>query len=75
VLDHAVGMSSTPAEVSDALFATLRRQFDDAQLVELTHVIALENPHGRFNIAFGIGAPGFSKGQVCAVPAKVAGAG
>jgi alkylhydroperoxidase family enzyme len=73
VLDFVVGMSSTPAEVSDALFAELRRQFDDAQLVELTHVIALENLRGRFNVAFGIGAPGFSKGSVCAVPASAAG--
>jgi AhpD family alkylhydroperoxidase len=73
VLDYVVGMSSTPAEVSDALFAELRRQFDDAQLVELTHVIALENLRGRFNVAFGIGAPGFSKGSVCAVPASAAG--
>jgi 4-carboxymuconolactone decarboxylase len=69
VLDYAVGMSRTPVEVSDALFAELRRHFDDAQLVELTHVIALENMRGRFNLALGIGAAGFSAGMVCAVPA------
>ena len=56
-------------EVSDALFAKLRGQFDDAQLVELTHVIALENMRGRFNAALGIGAAGFSEGMVCAIPA------
>jgi 4-carboxymuconolactone decarboxylase len=69
VLDYAVGMSSTPVEVSDALFAELREHFDDAHLVELTHVIALENMRGRFNLALGIGAAGFSEGMVCAVPA------
>lgn len=69
VLDYAVGMSRTPAEVSDALFAELREQFDDAQLVELTYLIALENMHGRFNVALGIGSAGFSEGMVCAVPA------
>jgi AhpD family alkylhydroperoxidase len=69
VLDYAVGMSRTPVEVSDALFAELRKHFDDAQLVELTHVIALENMRGRFNLALGIGAAGFSEGMVCAVPA------
>jgi len=37
--------------------------------VELTHVIALENARGRFNLAVGIGAAGFSEGMVCAVPA------
>lgn len=72
VLDYAVGMSRTPVEVSDALFAELRAHFDEAQLVELTHVIALENLYGRFNLALGVGAAGFSEGMVCAVPASVA---
>jgi hypothetical protein len=31
-------------------------------------VIALENFRGRFNLALGIGAAGFSEGMVCAVP-------
>jgi 4-carboxymuconolactone decarboxylase len=73
VLDYAVGMSRTPVDVPDALFAELRKHFDDAQLVELTHVIALENMRGRFNLAFGIGAAGFSEGMVCAVPATAPG--
>lgn len=34
-------------------------------------VIAMENMRGRFNLAFGIGAAGFSEGMVCAVPATV----
>ena len=72
VLDYAAGMSSTPVEVPDELFARLRAHFDEAQLVELTHVIALENLRGRFNLAFGIGAAGFSQGMVCAAPATTA---
>ena len=68
VLDYAVGMSRTPVDVSDELFDELKKHFDDAQLVELTHVIALENHRGRFNLALGIGAAGFSEGMVCAVP-------
>jgi AhpD family alkylhydroperoxidase len=71
VLDYAVGMSRTPVEVSDALFARLREHFDDAQLVVLTHLTALENMRGRFNLALGVGAAGFSEGMVCAVPAFV----
>lgn len=43
---------------------------DDTQLVELTHVIALENLRGRFNLALGIGAARFGAGAVCAVPAS-----
>jgi AhpD family alkylhydroperoxidase len=72
VLDYAVGMSRIPVQVSDALFAELRQHFDEAQLVELTHVIALENMRGRFNLALGVGAAGFSEGLVCAVPATAA---
>jgi AhpD family alkylhydroperoxidase len=68
VLDYATAMSRTPVEVTHELFAALREQFDQTQLVELTHVIALENMRGRFNLALGIGAAGFSAGAVCAVP-------
>ncbi len=71
VLDYAVAMTRTPAEVTDELVEALRAHFDDAQLVELTHVVALENLRGRFNLALGIGAAGFSEGMVCAVPALV----
>jgi alkylhydroperoxidase family enzyme len=71
VLDYAVGMSRTPVEVSDALFARPRERFDDAQLVELTHLIALENLRGRFNLALGVGLAGLSDGMVCAVPTSV----
>jgi AhpD family alkylhydroperoxidase len=74
VLDYAAGMSRTPVDVPDALFAGLRQHFDDAQLVELTYVIALENFRGRFNRALGIAAAGFSEGMVCAVPVMSPGA-
>jgi hypothetical protein len=66
-----VGMSRTPVEVSDERVAELREHFDDAQLVELRHHIALENARGRFNLALGVGAAGFSEGMVGAVPATV----
>ena len=70
MLDYAVGMSRTPVDVSDALFAEMQKHFDDAQLVELTHLIALENLRGRFNLALRVGAAGFSEGMVCAAPAS-----
>ncbi len=72
VIDYAVGISSTPVSVSDELFAALHEHFDDAQLVELTNVIAVENMRGRFNLALGIGATGFSDGLVCIVPEVLA---
>jgi hypothetical protein len=68
VIDYAVGMSSTPVSVSDELFAELRARFDEAQIVELTNTIALENMRGRFNLALGMGSAGFREGMVCAVP-------
>jgi 4-carboxymuconolactone decarboxylase len=71
VMDYAVGMTRTPVDVPDALFGALRKHFDEAQLVELTHHIALENMRGRVNMAFGVGAAGFSEGMVCPVPDSV----
>ena len=68
VLDYAVGMTRTPVEVSDVLFAELREHLDNPQLVELTSLIALEGMRSRFNWALGVGAAGFSEGMVCAVP-------
>jgi AhpD family alkylhydroperoxidase len=72
VLDYAAGMSRTPVDVSDELFARLREHFDDAQLVELTSVIALENYRARFNWAMGIQGEGFSEGAYCVRPSAPA---
>jgi alkylhydroperoxidase family enzyme len=70
VLDYAVGLTSTPAEVSEELFSKLSQRFSDEQLVELTHLIAMENMRGRFGIGLDIGAAGFSEGMVCAIPIR-----
>src|SRR4051794_28112609 len=69
VLDYAEAMTRTPAEVSDELVTALREHFDDAQLVELTSVIALENYRARFNWACGLGSQGFAAGAACPVAA------
>jgi len=68
LVDYAVGVTRTPVEVPDELFAALREHFDERQLVELTSAIAIENLHARFNAALDIGAAGFTDGMVCAVP-------
>ena len=73
VLDYATGISRTPVDVSDELFDRLREHFDEAQLVELTNVISLENYRARFNWAFGIGSQGFAEGAFCVRPEGVAG--
>jgi AhpD family alkylhydroperoxidase len=68
ILEYATAISRTPVEVSDRLFDALRAHFDTAQLVGLTHVIALGNLRGRFNVALGIGSSGFCGSRVCALP-------
>jgi AhpD family alkylhydroperoxidase len=62
---YAEEMTRTPVEVSDELFAELRRHFDDRALVDLTAAIALENLHARFNWAFQIESDG-----LCRLPAN-----
>jgi len=70
VLQYADGMTQTPVDVPDALFARLREKFTEAQLVELTSAIAWENYRARFDHAFGIEAESFSEGAVCALPVR-----
>jgi alkylhydroperoxidase family enzyme len=70
VMDYAVGMTSTPAEVSDELFDKLSERFSPTQIVELTHMIAMENMRGRFGIGLDLESAGFSEGMVCAVPLR-----
>jgi AhpD family alkylhydroperoxidase len=68
VLEYAEGMTRTPVEVSDELFAQLREHFDERQMVELTMSIALENLYSRSNWAFGIEGQGYSSGSYCVMP-------
>ena len=51
-LEMADAVTQTPADVSDELYARLRRHFDEAQLVELAASAALENFRARFNRVF-----------------------
>lgn len=64
-LDYAEAMTITGQRVDDALFARLKRHFGEAQIVELTAVVALENFRSRFNPALGIAAQGF-----CMIPRR-----
>jgi AhpD family alkylhydroperoxidase len=68
VLEYAEGMTRTPVEVSDELFARLREHFDDRQIVQLTMTIAMENLYNRSNHALGIESQGFSEGMYCVMP-------
>ena len=50
------------------MVAGLRRQLDDAALVELTMMIAVENVRSRFNSALGLTSQGFR--DRCEIPAR-----
>jgi alkylhydroperoxidase family enzyme len=54
--------------VDDQLFAALRAEFTEPQLVELATAIAWENYRARFNRTFAILADGFSEGAFCPLP-------
>src|SRR4051794_7877994 len=61
VLEYADAMSRTPVVVGDELRAQLREHLDEAQLVELTTAIALENWRARFNHALALPPDEFSR--------------
>jgi alkylhydroperoxidase family enzyme len=58
-LDYAERITTTGQRVGDALFARLKARFSEAQVVELTAAIALENFRSKFNPPLGIEAQGF----------------
>ena len=71
MIDLAVEMARTPVEIPEPLMAALRREFDEAQLVELTAAIAWENWRARFNHALDVASGGFSPGAFCPLPEKL----
>jgi len=58
-IEYAEAMTYTDRKVTDALFARARAHFSEAQVVELTAAVALENFRSKFNVALGIEAQGF----------------
>ena len=55
-LEYAERMTITGEKVDEALFARLWAQFDEAQIVELTACIAIENFRSKFNVPFQVEA-------------------
>jgi alkylhydroperoxidase family enzyme len=68
VLDLAVAMRSTPAEVPDSLRRELLVHFTKGQLAEIASAIAWENHRARLNKALGVRPVGFSDGAFCVLP-------
>ena len=68
VIEYAEQMTQTSVNVPDELFAVLRKEFNEKQLVELSAAIAWENYLARLNHALEIPAHGFSEGAYCPLP-------
>ncbi len=64
-LEYAERVTYTDRQVDDAFFAEVKKHFTEAQIVELTAAIALENFRSKFNPTLGVEAQGF-----CMVPAR-----
>jgi AhpD family alkylhydroperoxidase len=67
VMAYAEAMTATPPEVTDEMVAELRADLSEAELVELTATVALENLRNRNNSALGLTGQGFK--DRCEVPA------
>jgi alkylhydroperoxidase family enzyme len=58
LLRMAEAMADTPLNVSDELYAELRRHFSEEQLIEFAASAALENFRARYNGVFDVGSDG-----------------
>jgi alkylhydroperoxidase family enzyme len=58
-LEYAERITYTDQKVDDAFFARVTQHFNEAQIVELTAAIALENFRSKFNPTLGVEAQGF----------------
>jgi alkylhydroperoxidase family enzyme len=64
-LEYAERITYTDQKVDDSLVDRLKLHFTDAQIVELTAAIAMENFRSKFNPPLGVEAQGF-----CVVPKR-----
>ncbi len=67
VMAYAEAVTATPPTATDEMVAALRARLDDAQLVELTMMLGVENLRSRFNSALGVTSQGFR--DRCEIPA------
>jgi alkylhydroperoxidase family enzyme len=54
VIELAAALTDTPSNVSDDLYARLRNQFSEEQLMQLGGHIAFENYRARWNRLFNV---------------------
>jgi alkylhydroperoxidase family enzyme len=54
IIELADAMTETPANISDELYARLRKEFSEKQLMQLGAQIAFENYRARWNRLFNV---------------------
>lgn len=64
-LEYAERITCTDQKVDDAFFERVKQHFNEAQIVELTAAVALENFRSKFNPTLAIESQGF-----CLVPRR-----
>jgi len=62
VIELADAITDTPANVSDDLYARLRNQFSEEQLMQLGAQIAFENYRARWNRIFNVESDNLYRG-------------
>lgn len=60
VLEYAQAMTSTPPTVTDVIVESLRADLTDAQQIELTEMLAVENLRSRTNSPLGLRSEGLT---------------
>jgi len=64
-LEYAERVTITDQNVDDTFFSRLKQHYTEAQIVELTAAVAIENFRSKFNPTLGVEAQGF-----CMVPKR-----
>ena len=64
VIELADALTDTPSNVSDDLYARLRNQFSEEQLMQLGGHIAFENYRARWNRLFNVESDNLYQGTV-----------
>lgn len=63
-LAYAEAATDSAQRVDEAIFARLRRHFDEQAILELTALVAFQNLSSKFNAALGVPAQGFCAPRV-----------
>jgi alkylhydroperoxidase family enzyme len=70
VIELADALTNTPSNVSDELYARLRNQFSEEQLMQLGGQIAFENYRARWNRIFNVESDNLYQGGAASQPSK-----